>query len=58
MNKGLFEQLHQSMKEAVAIAKGEMQPSRVFTIEPSDINFERDAFKQDMRNASRAQIGE
>ncbi len=26
MDKELFEQLHQSMKEAVAIAKGEMQP--------------------------------
>lgn len=36
MDKELFEQLHQSMKEAVAIAKGEMQPSRVFTVEPPD----------------------
>jgi putative transcriptional regulator len=36
MDKELFEQLHQSMKEAVAIAKGEMQPSRVFIVEPPD----------------------
>ncbi len=33
MNKDLFDQLHQSAKEAVAVAKGEMQPSRIFTIE-------------------------
>ncbi|MEI6704243.1 MAG: hypothetical protein WCL71_12020 [Deltaproteobacteria bacterium] len=33
MDKELFDQLHQSMKEAVAIAKDEMQPSRSFTVE-------------------------
>lgn len=33
MDKELFDQLHQSTKEAVAVAKGEMQPSRIFTIE-------------------------
>jgi hypothetical protein len=32
MDKVLFDQLHQSMKEAVAIAKGEMMPSRVFIL--------------------------
>ena len=26
------------MKEAVAIAKGEIQPSRVFTVQPPDVN--------------------
>jgi len=36
MDKELFEQLTQSMKEAIAIAKGEMTPSRVFTVEPPD----------------------
>ena len=41
-NKELFDQLHQSMQEAVAIAKGEIQPSRVLTIEPPDIKTERD----------------
>lgn len=37
MDKELFDQLHQSMKEAVAIAKGEMQPSRQFTVESRDV---------------------
>jgi DNA-binding phage protein len=37
MEKELFDQLHQSMKEAVAIAKGEIQPSRVFTVQPPDV---------------------
>lgn len=36
MGNELFDQLHQSMKEAVAIAKGEMQPSRVYTVEAPD----------------------
>jgi putative transcriptional regulator len=36
MDKELFEQLTQSMKEAIAIAKGEMKPSRVFTVELPD----------------------
>ena len=35
MDKELFEQLTQSMKEAIAIAKGEMKRSRVFTVEGS-----------------------
>jgi len=30
MDKELFDQLHQSMKEAVAIAKDEIQPSRCY----------------------------
>lgn len=38
MDKELFDQLHQSMKEAVAIAKREMKPSRVFTVEPPEVN--------------------
>jgi len=33
MDKELFEQLRQSMKEATAIAKGQIQPSRLFTVE-------------------------
>jgi hypothetical protein len=37
MDKELFEQLTQSMKEAIAIAKGEMKPSRVFTFEAPDV---------------------
>ena len=36
MDKELFEQLTQSMKEAIAISNGEMKPSRVFTVEPPD----------------------
>lgn len=36
MDKKLFEQLTQSMNEAIAIAKGEMKPLRVFTVEPPD----------------------
>ena len=42
MDKELFDQLHQSMKEAVAIAKGEIQPSRVFTIQPPDVKTVRE----------------
>ena len=42
MDKELFEQLHQSMKQAVAIAKGEMQPSRVFTVELPDVKAVRE----------------
>jgi hypothetical protein len=38
MDKELFEQLTQSMKEAIAIAKGELKPSRVFTVEAPDVN--------------------
>lgn len=37
MDKELFNQLTQSMKEAIAIAKGEEKPSRVFTVEPPDV---------------------
>ena len=42
MDKELFDQLHQSMKEAVAIAKGEMEPSRVFRIETPDVKAVRE----------------
>ena len=42
MDKELFEQLHLSMKEAVAIAKGEMRPSRVFTIVSPDVKAVRE----------------
>lgn len=38
MDKELFDQLHQSMKEAVTIATGEIQPSRVVTVQPPDVN--------------------
>jgi len=36
MDKELFSDLMQGMKEAVSIAKGEMQPSRVFVVQPPD----------------------
>jgi len=42
MDKELFEQLTQSMKEAIAIAKGDMKPSRVFTVEPPDVKAARE----------------
>jgi len=42
MDKELFEQLQQSMKEAIAIAKGEMKPSRVFTVTPPDVRAVRE----------------
>ena len=42
MDKELFEQLTQSMKEAIAIAKGEMKPSRVFTVEAPDVKAVRE----------------
>jgi len=37
MDKELFEDLVQSLKEAKAITKGEMQPSRRFTVEAPDV---------------------
>jgi len=37
MDKELFDGLVASMKEAVAISKGEMQPSRVFHVNPLDV---------------------
>jgi putative transcriptional regulator len=42
MDKELFEQLTQSMKEAIAIAKGDMKPSRVFTVESPDVKAVRE----------------
>ena len=36
MKKELFAELLQSVKEAVAIERGEMKPSRVFKVEPGD----------------------
>lgn len=42
MDKELFDQLHQSMKEAVAIATGKIQPSRSFTVEPPDVKAVRE----------------
>lgn len=42
MDKELFEQLTQGMKEAIAIAKGEMTPSRVFTVEPPNVKTVRE----------------
>lgn len=37
MDKELFDQLHQSINEAVAIAKDEMQPSRHFVVDLQDM---------------------
>ena len=37
MDKDLFDGLVTSLKEAAAISKGEMQPSRVFRIDPVDV---------------------
>lgn len=37
MDKELFADLMQSMKEAVEITKGELPPSRVFTVTPPDV---------------------
>jgi len=37
MDKELFDQLHQSMNEAVAIAKDEMQTFRHFVVESQDV---------------------
>jgi putative transcriptional regulator len=42
MDKELFDQLHKSMKEAIAIAKGEIQASRVFTVEAPDVKAVRE----------------
>lgn len=42
MDKELFEQLTQGMKEAIAIAKGDMKSSRVFTVEPPDVKAVRE----------------
>jgi len=38
MDKQAFDDLVQSLKEAVAIAKNEMPPSRVFVVEPDTVN--------------------
>ena len=37
MDKEIFEGLVTSIKQAVAISKGEMEPSRVFHIDPIDV---------------------
>lgn len=37
MDKEIFDGLVTSMKQAVAISKGEMKPARVFRIEPVDV---------------------
>lgn len=37
MDKEIFDGLVTSLKEAVAISKGEMEPSRVFRIDPVDV---------------------
>lgn len=42
MDKELFEQLHQSMKDAVSIANDEIQPSRIFTVETPDVKAVRE----------------
>jgi len=38
MDKQAFDDLVQSLKEAVAISRGEMQPSRVFVVEPGTVD--------------------
>lgn len=42
MDKNLFEELKQSLQEAVAISKGEMAPSRIFTVEIPDVRVVRE----------------
>jgi putative transcriptional regulator len=37
MKQNIFDDLRQSMKEAVQIAKGEAAPSRAFTVEAPDV---------------------
>ena len=37
MDKELFADLMQSMKDAVDIGKGELPPSRLFTVAPPDV---------------------
>lgn len=37
MKPGIFDELKQSMKEAVQIAKGDAAPSRTFSVEPPDV---------------------
>jgi len=38
MDKQLFDDLVQSLKEAIAISRGEMAPSRVFVAEPDVVD--------------------
>jgi len=38
MDKPLFNDLVQSLKEAVAIARGEIKPSRMFVVEPDTVD--------------------
>jgi len=42
MEQDLFSDLMQSLKEAKAIAHGEAQPSRRFTVAPTDVKAVRD----------------
>lgn len=42
MDKEIFDGLVTSLKEAVAISKGEMEPSRVFRIDPVDVKVIRE----------------
>lgn len=37
MKQSIFDELKQSMKEAVQIARGEVAPSRSFTVEPPNV---------------------
>jgi DNA-binding transcriptional regulator YiaG len=37
MKQSIFDELKQSMREAVQIAKGDVAPSRSFTLEPPDV---------------------
>ncbi len=42
MKEAAFNELMESMKQAVAISKGEMKPSRVFRIDPIDVKAVRE----------------
>ena len=46
MNKALFQQLEQSLREAIEIKKGQLKPSRVTRVEtPDDITLLRKKLK-------------
>lgn len=42
MKPGIFDELKQSMKEAVRIARGELAPARSFTVEAPDVKVIRE----------------
>ncbi|ARP86620.1 NadS family protein [Bordetella genomosp. 9] len=50
----LFDELHTSLKQAVAIRKGEMQPSRVFKVETIDVKATREKTRLSQREFAEA----